>query len=46
MIAGTNCQIEGLKEISSALAKDIDWPFKIIMKSADKKRKSTYEIKN
>ena len=46
MIAGTNYQKEGLsKEISSAFAKNIDWPFKIIMKSADKKRKPTCEVK-
>ena len=46
MIAGTNYQKEGLsKEISSAFAKNIDWPFKIIMESADKKRKPTCEIK-
>ena len=46
MTAGTNYQKDGLsKEILSALAENIDWPFKIIMKSADKKRKSTCEIK-
>ena len=32
-------------DISSALVQNIDWSFKIIWKSADKKRKSTCEIK-
>ena len=34
-----------VKEISSALAENIDRSFKNILKSADKKRKSTCEIK-
>ena len=46
MITGANYQIERLsKEISSAIAEKIDWPFKIIMKSADEKQKSTCKIK-
>ena len=46
MIAGTNYQKGGLsKDISLALAKNIDLPFEIIIKCADKKRKSSCEIK-
>ena len=46
MIAEANYQIERLsKEISSAIAEKIDWPFKIIMKSADEKQKPTCKIK-
>ena len=46
MIAEANYQIERLsKEISSAIAEKIDWPFKIIMKYTDEKQKSTCKIK-